>query len=1008
MFKAARWRSEKNRTKAVFKLQFHATQVLQLESEPVMVSLVPVDSGRPTARSEKVMAVDGACNWENPVYESVKLVRGPKHGKMDEKVYKFVVSAAGSSKAEILGEASINLADYAEVLKPSSVALPLKGSSTGAILHITIQRMQGDGEGREGDEEGEAMVKRQRRTLQSQLGKWDEDDSHINNQARVKFPSSRDIPLHNADSKGNLHKSNSFDAISASGSDTSSGIYTPRDNGIKHNNMQRDSTTFLSPLTRMFSSDDFSGTSAPDGSADASTSSSGDGGLNETSRDSEDSVEKLKSDLEILTRKLEVSDLELQTLRKQVIKENKRGIDLSRELSSVKEERDTLKRECEELKISEKRRKFSGILSTELQHDGEDHLSLLEEIKQELDHEKNLNVHLRLQIKMMQEANSELMLAVKDLDVALEQKTRETLCTKCSKMDLKTEIGQELEATEMENGFLQLQKSQYKQLPETDSQNDIEEQYALDALVNEHDGMKISYSLENKIIDLNNEVEFYRKDREDLEMQMEQLALDYEILKQENHDITTKLEQMQLREQLRMQYECSAHLAIIGDLESNVECLEKELQKQAEAFEEDIAAMMQAKIEQEKRAILAEEALRKTKWNHANNAEQLQEGFKSLSAHMLSTFQANEKILMQKLKENAELLSHKSNLEELLEKSNKNLILLQDQYRMKFKQLLGLVDFKSKEVDRLTLELKDKKKELEDYKVSEEARKNSFFEELQLLNTEMEKLKLEKSLLSEQNVQKAKLLMEMELLRITITESEKSLQEKILEIDFIKKEETVLKAEVSTSLQEITELRHIKNEKESIIAELKSEATTLGQQCNDLKHALHEYELGRENLQKPNSHSRCMLLEENQITNSLEEEIDGNYITTITKDDEQSHDSSEYASKDEVDCSREYLQQSKEDKNCKDDMNGTGKKLLIRFAGPNSDEDDKFCDYDQKEIAEALSEMEVLKEQNKSMGYELKEMQERYSEISLKFAEVEGERQQLLMTIRSLKNASKN
>lgn len=38
------------------------------------------------------------------------------------------------------------------------------------------------------------------------------------------------------------------------------------------------------------------------------------------------------------------------------------------------------------------------------------------------------------------------------------------------------------------------------------------------------------------------------------------------------------------------------------------------------------------------------------------------------------------------------------------------------------------------------------------------------------------------------------------------------------------------------------------------------------------------------------------------------------------------------------------------------------------------------------------------------MEAELKDMQERYSEISLKFAEVEGERQQLVMKVRNLKN----
>lgn len=64
--------------------------------------------------------------------------------------------------------------------------------------------------------------------------------------------------------------------------------------------------------------------------------------------------------------------------------------------------------------------------------------------------------------------------------------------------------------------------------------------------------------------------------------------------------------------------------------------------------------------------------------------------------------------------------------------------------------------------------------------------------------------------------------------------------------------------------------------------------------------------------------------------------------------------------------------------------------------------------YDQSEIADLLSEMPLLKERNKTMEIELKEMEERYSEISVKFAEVEGERQKLVMTIRNLKNAKKN
>lgn len=51
--------------------------------------------------------------------------------------------------------------------------------------------------------------------------------------------------------------------------------------------------------------------------------------------------------------------------------------------------------------------------------------------------------------------------------------------------------------------------------------------------------------------------------------------------------------------------------------------------------------------------------------------------------------------------------------------------------------------------------------------------------------------------------------------------------------------------------------------------------------------------------------------------------------------------------------------------------------------------------------------MLLLKEKNQLMECELRDMQQRYSEISLKFAEVEGERQQLVMTLRNFKNSNK-
>ncbi|KAG1355093.1 trichohyalin [Cocos nucifera] len=1065
MFKAGRWRSEKNKIKAVFKFQFQATQIPRAGWEMVMITLVPVDVGRSTVRTEKVAVIDGTCRWANPIYETVKLVHDLKTGRINEKVYHFLVSTTGSTKAEVLGEVTIDLADYAEVFKPTSVSLPLKASNTGAILHVTLQRLQGNGEGRENSDNGDTTVRQQRRTLQSQLSKCDDDEvtkaidtanginsvedtSLINSQSRVKFSSSRNLLLHD-DSNGNLSKSYSFDAVSASGSDTSS-VYTPKENGLKHNNIHQDSPGLLSLLSNsdaqklMTSSGDWSGTSAPDGSMDGSTNSSGEAGLRDRLQDSDETLEKLRSDIVSLTRKVELSELELQTLRKQVVKESRRGQDLSREISSLKEERDALKGECEELKLPRRRTNDDKNFTSKLQPDEEDPSSLLEEIKQELNHEKNLNANLRLQLQKTQEANSELLLAVRDLDELLEQKNREISSSKCSKVDIKEEISERFHELEFGNRFLHLQNSGHRQeLLKTTPGLGGEEQYALDVLAKEGDDMKREFSLEKKIIDLNSEVELYKKDREDLEMQMEQLALDYEILKQENHDISSKLEQSQLREQLRIQYECSAHLATISDLEAHVETLEKELQSQADALEADIATLTQAKVELEKRAIKAEEALRKTRWNNASTAEQLQEEFKRLSEQMTSTFHANEKLVMQTLKEASELRLQKSEVEELLEKTKEELALVKGQYHVKIQQLLNLIDFKSKETDRLLLELKDKREELENQKKSDAARIKASSEETLLLKAEIEKLKREKNLLIEQIEQKEKLAAQMELLKTSTKVNEKLLQDKDLEQDLLAREITSLKEVVHKQLSELNELRRTKNEKEKMIRLLNSEMETLKVQIDDLKVSLSEDLLEKENLRKQASDLRSDLQKEEDMITSMERKPedrnaatnangnlsnkqagdtpeDGKVILTSIESfnkaqvqkGKHSHKNLKFVSTNDVKKSEDYDWCCRMgDKACIQDINGARKEPFLSNNGANSEKEEGSivpCTWDQHNIAETLSEMEVLKKRNESMEAELKDMQERYSEISLKFAEVEGERQQLVKTIRTLKTALKN
>lgn len=900
MFRSGRWRNEKNKIKAMFKLHFLASEVPKTGWDALMVVLIPTDVGRPTVRSDKAGVTDGLCRW-NTVYETVKLSLDAKTGKVHDKIYQFLISAPGSNKGGILGEASVNLGEYAEAFKPSSVTLPLKGN-TGAVLHVTIQRMVGDDEGREVNENGEMTVRPRRRTLQSQLSKFDEEDAErprngtdskdgsvrTNNAYPIKFASSRNLPLNTDSTETNLQKSHSFDAISEFDSDNNSSgrfAFTPR--GRENGTMN--STSYLSPLSHIETPQKLL-TSSGDWSAstDGSTSNSGEAA---GSQDSEENVEKLRAEVVALSRKADLSDLELQTLRKQIVKENRRAQDLFREIKTLKEERDGYKRECDELK---RRSDVKGYNGSKLGVQGEDPWVTLEEIKRELSAERSSNSSLRLQLQNLQESNSELLLEIKDLEEIVEERNREILF-------LKADTNQIIVASSDRYG---------------------NEQGKLDVSTKENGGLKKANSLEKMVIELTSELELYKKDREDMEMQMEQLALDYEILKQENHDVTSKLEQTQLRESLRMQYECSSHLAMISELESHVESLEKEIKEQNEAFETEMASLMDQKIEQEKRAINAEEALRKARLNSSEAAERLQEEFKTLYTQVASMFDSNEKLVSEARREANDLRARKMEMEEHLKKKKEELGSVHSQYKVKIQQLLNLVDFKSKEVDELAEQLKAKTQEFQNEKKMDEARLKDLKEETIQVRNEMLRAAQEKE---------DALLAEMKELKALNEEKEENLHGMTEEVDMLQNKIQMLKEETNASMEEM------RNEKEMIVGKLRGEIESLQTECCQLERSLSEMKSENENRSSSNERSES---------------------TDIT---------------------------------CKN-ASETCEPIVSKERG----------------YIELLKDMASLKERNSLMELELKEMQERYSELSLKFAEVEGERQQLVMRIRSLKNAMKN
>ncbi|KAJ0265560.1 Myosin heavy chain-related protein [Hirschfeldia incana] len=945
MFRTGRWRNEKNRIKVVFRLKFHATQVSELNAEGLILSIVPGDVGKPTARSEKAVVRDGQCRWEIPVYETVKFLKDGKTGKVNQRIYHLIVSTTGSTRGGLVGETSIDFADYADAIKSCNVCLPLHNTTSKALLHVSIQRqLEFDDPQREEDECENLDKMSQGQDLKSHLSLGDTDEPHSSHPHE----------------EGPFGKAARFAELRRRASTESDSTMSSSGSVIEPTTPEEVAKSLRHPPKQLHSAKNLFEESEWSGSSDHADESTNDKMSKNSSEDGEE-IEKLKNEVAGLTRQADLSDLELQSLRKQIVKETKRSQDLLKEVNTLKQERDSLKEDCERHRVSDNKTKTRN----RMQFEGRDPWVLLEETREELDYEKDRNLNLRLQLQKTQESNSELILAVQDLEAMLEEKNK------------------------------------------NDTDEDDEDQKALEELVKGHVDGNNTHVLEEKITELYNEIEVYKRDKEELEIQMEQLALDYEILKQKNHDISHKLEQSQLQEQLKIQYECSSSLANVTELEGQVErleselkkqseeslsrikeletkaeMLEEEMEKQAEVFEADINEVTRGKVEQEQRAIQAEEALRKTRWRNASVAGKLQEEFKRLSEQMDSMFASNEKVATRAMAEANELRTQKRELEEMLKKANDEL----------------------RENEAKLHEVSEKLSEIER---REEDAASNLNQEIEVLKEEIENLEKDKH----------SLMLQEENIRVELEEARRSLAEAQRRVESMREESESL-------AEELQAVKLIKDEKEAAITQLQTELETVRFERDDLKRSLSENDSEMEKHKKQVAQVKGEVKKKEEVIANLEKKLKESRIafTNLTKTAQRnSNNKGSPVGAKEVAVMKDKIKLLEGQIKLKETALEASSNMFIEKkknlknrieeleASLNQNSLDVNKDNHEKEQVRVLeAEMASLRECNETMEMELKEMQGRYSELSLRFAEVEGERQQLVMTVRNLKNAKRS
>nr|XP_043636245.1 golgin subfamily B member 1-like [Erigeron canadensis] len=252
MLRNTKWKVDRPKVKVVFRLQFHATNIPSSGWEKLFVCFIPVESGKIIAKTSKANVRNGTCKWADPIYETTRLFIDSRNKRYDDKLYNLIVGM-GTSHASILGETTINLAEYADASEPYVVALPLHGSDNGTILHVTVQLLTAKTGFREFEQqfdrglqsssnlnrEGEPTIA----TSSSELQISDDHGDKVNN--RIHFGSEAEKLISAVEETG-IHQDFSYPALEYSGSCNAaesyyadkhdlSGIHESRDsNGTVH------------------------------------------------------------------------------------------------------------------------------------------------------------------------------------------------------------------------------------------------------------------------------------------------------------------------------------------------------------------------------------------------------------------------------------------------------------------------------------------------------------------------------------------------------------------------------------------------------------------------------------------------------------------------------------------------------------------------------------------------------------------------------------------------------
>uniref|UniRef100_A0A803Q449 C2 NT-type domain-containing protein n=1 Tax=Cannabis sativa TaxID=3483 RepID=A0A803Q449_CANSA len=418
----------KSGTKIDFK--FSSFKALQVPKgwDKLVVSVVSVETGKTVSKTSKALVRNGSCQWNETLSESIRVSEDDSSKVMEDCLYKFIVSM-GSARSGILGEATLNMTNYTSTTASVPVSLLLKKCSYGTILQGQIQCLTPRIKSRDD------YSKEKNLDLEKSNGNCHDVDIKSDgsgSDARSFSSSTKDYRLishpgepESRETSFSISESHqSYDSVEGSIDEENISL---RDHSEVRSIRREDSISSENSVSHgSYPSDSHH---LKQSSFNSQIMESGNHSVNSRQEfpayslttSAEDTTEELRAEAKMWERNARKLMLDYDILKTEFTEQSKLQSNLNMELSAACAERDDLKKEVEQLKLSFDR-------STEKQMSPEDSLPQYEglphtqkEIKEELKFQKESNANLALQLKKSHESNIELVSILQELEDTIEK-----------------------------------------------------------------------------------------------------------------------------------------------------------------------------------------------------------------------------------------------------------------------------------------------------------------------------------------------------------------------------------------------------------------------------------------------------------------------------------------------------------------------------------------------------------------------------------------------------------